>query len=178
MRIDRRTAVGLMGLGVLDQHFNSMRADPNSYELCFFSARENLLLDHLAEMILPADSHSPGAHEARVTFHIDLVASHSGEDRKLAWRNRLAAFDAMARDRFGRPFLELATDVQCRMLDLLAASEASPPDEASRFFVDVKRATLFAYYSSQVGLLRELGYAGNKAVAEFGGCPDSGQPRV
>jgi hypothetical protein len=178
MKIDRRTAVGLMGLGVLaskvnaaHEHLNAMRANPDSYKLQFFQARENQLLDRVAEMILPADDHSPGAHEARVSYFIDLLAAHSGEKAKAAWKSRLAAFEKMARDRFGKPFADLTKEDQSNLLDALAAHEDRPPDEAARFFVDMKKATLFAYYTSPTGLLRELQYAGNKAVAEFAGCP-------
>ena len=178
MNIDRRTALGLLGLGVSPAKMQAAQAHMHAigknmqapYTLQFFSEAENRLLDRVAEMILPADDHSPGAHEAQVSHYIDLIAANSGEKQRADWKRRLAAFEGAARNRFGASFLELRAEQQAGLMDAMAAAEARPPDDAGRFFVDVKKATLFAYYSSPVGLLRELEYAGNKEVAQFAGC--------
>jgi hypothetical protein len=38
------------------------------------------------------------------------------------------------------------------------------------FFVEVKKLTIFTYSSSEIGLLKELGYKGKQALGEFPGC--------
>jgi len=38
----------------------------------------------------------------------------------------------------------------------------------------MKSATLFGYYTSQIGLLKELGYVGNAVMSGFPGCPAGG----
>jgi hypothetical protein len=45
-------------------HMDAAPAKPHlaQYKLQFFSEDESRLLDRLMEMIIPADSHSPGAH--------------------------------------------------------------------------------------------------------------------
>ena len=170
MNIDRRTTLALLGAGVLRaklasaQHqAHALMADAKAYKLQFFSAQENDLLDRVAEMILPTDDHSPGAHEAKVSLYIDLVVANSPESTKRQWKEQLGAF--------GGEFGKLTQPEQAAMLNRLAAAEKNPGSPAEHFFVDVKSATLFGYYTSQVGLLKELGYVGNTVLSGFPGCP-------
>ena len=173
MEIDRRTALGLLGAGVLAgnlasaQHqAHALKADAKAYKLQFFTTKENALLDRVAEMILPADDRSPGAHEAKVSLYIDLVVANSPESTKRQWKERLGAFAG----EFGK----LTEPEQAALLDRLAAAENNPGSPAEHFFADMKRATLFGYYTSQVGLVKELGYMGNAVQSGFPGCPSAG----
>jgi hypothetical protein len=53
------------------------------------------------------------------------------------------------------------------------AAATRPPDDdemAVRFFRLVKNLTADGYYTSRVGLLDELGYVGNRALAQFQSC--------
>ena len=53
------------------------------------------------------------------------------------------------------------------------AAAVRPPDDAElavRFFRLVKNLTADGYYTSRVGLLEELGYVGNRALAQFPSC--------
>ncbi len=175
--VTRRTALGLLGAGVLSarleaaqQHLHAIKTDPKTYRLQFFTAQENALVDRVAEMILPADEHSPGAHEAKVSYFIDLVAANSAESVKADWKSRLAAFDKTAVSRHGKPFVDLAPGDQATVLSRAAASEKNPSALEEHFFVDMKRATLFGYYTTEIGLIKELGYQGNQALASFPGC--------
>jgi gluconate 2-dehydrogenase gamma chain len=52
-----------------------------------------------------------------------------------------------------------------------AESPASPPEVPVRFFRLVKNLTADGYYTSRVGLLEEIGYTGNTALAQFPSCP-------
>jgi Gluconate 2-dehydrogenase subunit 3 len=173
MEIDRRTALALIGAGVLQpnlasaqRHAHVLKADAKAYKLQFFTAKENELLDRVAEMILPADDHSPGAHEAKVSLYIELVVANSLESTKLQWKQRLGAFES----EFGK----LTGPEQSALLNRLAAAEQNPGNPAEHFFADLKRATLFGYYTSQIGLVKELGYMGNSVQSGFPGCPSEG----
>jgi hypothetical protein len=44
------------------------------------------------------------------------------------------------------------------------------PDVPVRFFRLVKNLTADGYYTSRAGLLEELGYSGNTALARFPAC--------
>src|SRR6266542_3346764 len=116
-------------------------------------------------MILPADDHSPGAREAKVSLYIDLVVANSAESKKQQWKERLGAF--------AREFGQLSEPEQTAMLNRLAAAEENPSTPPEHFFADLKRATLSGYYTSRVGLLDELGYMGNAVMPGFPGCPAS-----
>ena len=39
-----------------------------------------------------------------------------------------------------------------------------------KFFVITKNATIFAYYSSEIGIHKDLHYQGNQYIPEFLGC--------
>jgi hypothetical protein len=163
MEIDRRTTLALLGAGVLRaQHqAHALKADPKAYKLQFFTAQENDLLDKVAEMILPADDHSPGSHEAKVSLYIDLLVANSPEATKRQWKERLAAFT--------HELIALSVS-EGTLLNRLAQAEKNPGSPAEHFFADMKSATLFGYYTSQVGLLKELGYMGNAVQSGFPGC--------
>src|SRR5256885_16195584 len=58
----------------------------------FFTAAELALLDELAELIIPADAHSPGARASGVAAYIDFRLSDSAEpEQQTKWRSGLAA---------------------------------------------------------------------------------------
>ena len=61
-------------------------------------------------------------------------------------------------------------DVATPIAPALPASAESDTDLPVRFFRLVKNLTADGYYTSRVGLIDELGYAGNKALAEFPAC--------
>ncbi len=177
MAVDRRETLMLLGAGVLasrleaaQQHLHALRSRAGAYERQFFTEREHAVLDRIAEMILPADEHSPGAHEARVADYIDLVVAHSSHEAQEQWRARLAAFEELARAEGGKPFLELDASKQAHVLDAAAHGEGRPSTEAEHFFLTMKRMTLAAYYTSEIGLIRELGYRGNQVRGSFPGC--------
>ena len=112
--IDRRTALGLLAVGVssqcvgrAQQHLHKLTKSPENYRLQFFSESENAVMDRVAEMILPADSHSGGAHDARVSYFIDLIIANSPTAAQTEWRERLAAFQSAAVRQFGGEFAGL-----------------------------------------------------------------------
>ncbi len=62
-------------------------------------------------------------------------------------------------------------DVATPITPALPASPESDTDLPVRFFRLVKNLTADGYYTSRVGLIDELGYTGNKALAGFPACP-------
>ena len=129
-------------------------------------------LEALVEAIIPADERSPGAKEARVADYIDLLLSEVDPAVVLTWMGGLSALDQEAVRRFGNPFVRLdATQVDA-ILAAISANELVPdahtPLEA--FFVTTKHATIQGYYSSEVGIHRELRYKGNQFLTAFVGC--------
>lgn len=123
------------------------------------SAEDYDLLGVLVELILPA-SDTPGAREAGVHAILDEDLGADPETRGVLRsgfeRLRESGFPAMTQ----RPRIDALTRL----------SEATGPDR--EFFETLKGLTLDAYYSTEVGLVQELGYRGNTYLDRFPGCTD------
>jgi hypothetical protein len=136
------------------------------------SAPQYATLEALVEAIIPADERSPGAKEARVADYIDLLLSEAADDAvRQAWLDGLTALNTEANGRFGVSFVRLDAAQVDTLLTDLSRNEAAPqktPLEA--FFTTTKQATINGYYTSEIGIHRELRYKGNQLLAEFVGC--------
>ena len=161
--LDRRQALVLLASGVLPerlaiaQHQHQAAATvAKPYHLQFFTPAQHRLLDELAETILPADDHSPGARAARVADFIDLVAANSAADAQERWRKQVDAFAATG-------FGTAAAAERAAILNRAAAGH-------DPFFSSMREITLRAYYTSEIGLRQELGYRGPEVLPAFPGC--------
>ncbi|HZT31309.1 MAG TPA: gluconate 2-dehydrogenase subunit 3 family protein [Bryobacteraceae bacterium] len=157
--MDRRTALHLVAIGALApagvdaQHVHAAGSAPaQSYQLRFFTPEENLFLDQIMELIIPADAHSPGAHAAKVSYFADWMISHSPEKLQREWRAGLRQLREEAAN--SSPAEALA-----------AAAKGQTP-----FFTRLKDMTVDGYYTSQIGIHQDLNYQGNEYVVEFPGC--------
>jgi hypothetical protein len=129
------------------------------YTAQFFTPEELRLLDQAMEAIIPADDHSPGAHEAQVALYADLIVSTSPDDVKQDWRAGLGLLAA-----------ELKTSTFTEWLDHASANEHDPRSPLDIFFLKLKQTTVEGYYTSRIGIHQELQYVGNTYVKEFKGC--------
>jgi hypothetical protein len=129
-------------------------------------------LEALVEAIIPADEHSPGAKEARVADYIDLLLSESDPALVLHWMGGLSALEEEAVRRFGTAFVRLDANQLDAILADISAHELIPevhtPLEV--FFVTTKHAAIQGYYTSEIGIHRELRYKGNQFLTAFVGC--------
>jgi hypothetical protein len=173
----RRAALHLIAAGVvaepsaLSQHHRSTAAPaPTGGKLQFFTPAQDALLDRLTEMIIPADNHSPGAHEARVSRFIDNIVGHSAKEIQEQWTAGLELVDDEARRRFDKPFLQCHPPQQDEILTAMAAAEPEPKMPVEHFFARLKLMTVDGYYTSAIGIHRELQYKGNAVLTEFPGC--------
>lgn len=127
-------------------------------------------LEALVEAIIPADERSPGAKQARVADYIDLLLSESDDEVALQWMGGLAALNREATQRFRRPFVGLDAAQVDAVLAAISKNELDPGTPLEHFFVMTKQATIRGYYSSEIGIHRELRYKGNQFLQEFVGC--------
>lgn len=134
-------------------------ADAIPYTPQFFTPDEVALLDRVMEAILPADEHSPGAHEAQTALYADLVVASSPDDVKQDWRGGLRSLAA-----------ELRTGSLTEWLNRASAQERDPQSPLDVFFLKLKQTTVEGYYTSRIGIHQELRYQGNAYVKEFKGC--------
>ena len=146
----------------------------------FLSAAQYAAVDAVAETIIPADEHSPGARAARVADYIDLLLSESDAETRQTWTGGLAALEAESRRRFQAPFDRLTPAQAAAILGDAAAREQAPATVLEAFFVTTKDAVVRGYYTSEIGIHQELAYKGNRFLREFVGCthPEHGfEPR-
>jgi hypothetical protein len=127
-------------------------------------------LDAIVDAIIPTDERSPGAREARVADYIDLLLSEADAEAKQQWIDGLAAVEAEASSRAGAPVAKLAAPQLEALLTAISVNERQPQTPVERFFVMTKRAAIQGYYSSEIGIHKDLRYKGNQVYPEFHGC--------
>ena len=176
----RRTALQVLAASVAPEqlvtaqhHLVMLSQVPSSYQPRFFTHQQVELLAQLTEMIIPADDHSGGAREANVSHFIDLMVSQSDKDIQEQWSSGLKLVEAEAQKRYGKAFLNCDASEQGRIMAAMAAGEPAPKTDLERFFARVKLMTVDGYYTSAIGIHRELQYKGNAVLVEFPGCHHS-----
>jgi Gluconate 2-dehydrogenase subunit 3 len=152
-----------------------MAAKNSSRPARFFTPGEYVLVEELAETIIPADSRSGGAKAAKVANYIEQVVGESlGTEQKTLWREGLQLIDAMSSRHCGKPFVAAGPEDRVAVLRVLSENRETTLPEL-RFFGELKRLTVDGYYTSKIGLLDELGYKGNTVLDEFVGCEGPGR---
>ena len=169
--MERRTVLKIVALTALQQKLNAlpcaamnqMQAPPApstaAYTLQFFNEEESRLLDQLMEMIIPADDHSPGAHEAQTNLFADLMVAGSSESLKKQWQDGIRQIRE-----------EAAGSTLAEVLQKAAANEENPKTDLDRFFVLLKQMTVNGYYTSATGIHKEMEYVGNTYLVAFPEC--------
>jgi Gluconate 2-dehydrogenase subunit 3 len=127
-------------------------------------------VDRLVEILIPADEHSPGASEARVADYIDLLLSESDAQTQGEWATGVAALDEESTRRFQAKFDRLAPAQAAALVTEISRNESAPSTILEQFFVKTKDAAIRGYYTSEIGIHKELAYKGNKFLREFVGC--------
>jgi Gluconate 2-dehydrogenase subunit 3 len=180
--VSRRAALRRLGVGVgafaawpylseeAAEAFVLLQKTKAAPKLVFLSPAQYATVEVLTEAIIPADDHSPGAKAARVPDYIDLLLSESAQQTKKTWTEGLAELDRLSQERFQVPFAKLAADQTTALLTEISKNETSPTTPLEQFFAATKNATIRGYYSSEIGIHKELEYKGNQFLPEFVGC--------
>jgi hypothetical protein len=136
----------------------------------FFDAHQNDTVVALTELIIPATD-TPGAKDALVNRVIDLFLNEEEADAQRQFLEGLAWIDGRAIMKHQKPFVELTTEEQTALLEPLADPASQNPEDRPgvRFFQEIKDATLFGYYTSQIGMEQELHYEGGEYHDSFAG---------
>jgi hypothetical protein len=147
----------------------------------FFTASEWRTVRVLVDYIIPRDSRSGSATDARVPEFMDwlLADSEASEASKVAMRGGLAWLNSESRRRFGRPFA-LSTDAQRRqILDDIAWPAKAPPSlsQGVAFFNRMRDFTASGFFSSAIGW-KDLQYVGNVSNPGWNGCPPAAMRKL
>ena len=139
----------------------------------FFTAHEYATVGVLVDLIIPRDERSGSATDAGVPEFMDFMMIDQPR-RQIAMRGGLALIDRLARDRFGKRFLDCPDARRRQLLDEIAYT--SNPDagvsHAIAFFNSFRDLTATGFFTSKMGIA-DLQYQGNVFVAEWTGCPDA-----
>jgi hypothetical protein len=138
-----------------------------------FTAAQRRLAGILADIIIPADEHSPSASSVGVVEFIDEWVSApypaSQRDRPVVLGGFMWLNDEAAR-RFGKGFSDLAATEQRGICDDICYESSSKWRDAARFFALYRDLTAGGFYTTPVGR-KDLGYIGNVPLAGFDGPP-------
>ncbi len=136
----------------------------------FFTSAEFALVDELTEIIIPTDEHSPGARAAKVAAYIDarLAEAFTAEPRQ-QWRDGLQLMDKLAQERHAKKFMQTSAEQRLAIVTRIAQGEHNPTKPEEKFFVELKRRTTHAYYTSRIGIHQEMEYKGNVYLKEYVG---------
>jgi hypothetical protein len=143
-------------------------AQKGAYKPKALNAHEYATLQHLSDLIIPADDRSPGALAAGAAEFIDFLCGASDEMRDIYTGGLLWLDDAMQHRYEGRTFLEAAPAQQTAMLDLIAYRKNQSPalNAGIQFFAFCRRMVADAYYTTPIGY-KEVGYMGNSGMQQF-----------
>jgi hypothetical protein len=169
--MERRAVLKIVAFTALSQKLNALPGSAMShmqatqpaaaapYTLQFFTEDDSHLLDQLMEMIIPADDHSPGAHEAKTNLFADLMVATSDNVIKKQWQDGIR----LIREEAKHSSLDEA-------LHRAAANEENPATDLERFFVLLKQMTVNGYYTSTIGIHKDMEYIGNAYLGAFPEC--------
>jgi gluconate 2-dehydrogenase gamma chain len=137
----------------------------------FFTKDEFAMVDELTELIIPADDHSPGARAAEVAAYIDKRLAETWEkNRQQMWRSGLETIDFICKTMHGgKRFLDATPDQRVVVLSRISQNELKPEKPEERFFKELKSRTAHAYYTSSIGIHKEMEYKGNVYLRQFAG---------
>lgn len=154
-------AIGSTGLVTAESLLSAPKWTPK-----WFTPEQAELTATLAELIIP-QTDTPGARAAGAHEHIDLVLSEELPETQKAFASGLDGVNAASRSLHGRDFLKLNPAQQNALLARMAVAG----NEGHRFFLDLRARTVFAYYTSKIGIHQELGLPGHQVLGEWAGCP-------
>ncbi len=119
----------------------------------FFTNSEALLIDAIAEQIIPTDEW-PGGRESGVTNYIDKQLAGPFARFQVKYRNGLAALRETCETRYRKKFEDLAWEEQTLFLEQMEAGTMEEPvwgkGFGKEFFGMVRDHSMQSYYGSPV----------------------------
>jgi len=171
----RRLGATLMATGVLDRvsaqevhHLALVQSGSNgAYTPKALSDQEYKTLVRLTDLIIPVENGKPGAVAAGAAAWIDMLASENSQLKDI-YTKGLAWIDAETKRRASSAFVSATPEQQTGLLDLIAYRRNSTPelDPGIEFFTWVRRMTVDAFYTSEIGIA-DIDYRGNRPQAAY-----------
>lgn len=173
-KMNRREAFKAVGMAPflvsLSRH-PLVPAQEGAWTPYFLRPQQNETVSVISELIIP-QTDTPGARVARVNEYIDFSLSQETSQVQEAFIEGLKWIDQRSHQLHGVSFVQLAAEEQRVILETISSERGlSAKDRiGGAFFQDIKDRTVEGYYTSEIGLVQELGYQGKNFVLEFPGC--------
>jgi hypothetical protein len=139
------------------------------------TAEQRRLAGVLADLIIPADDHSPSASGVGVVEFIDewVSAPYPAHQRdRMIVQGGFAWLDAEAARRSGKAFVEVDSAAQRAICDDICDESRATTERlaAAHFFALYRDLTAGGFYSTPAGR-KDLSYIGNVPLTSFDGPP-------
>ena len=132
---------------------------------------QNQTVVTLTELIIPRTD-TPGAKDANVNRFIDRVLQQAPRTNRAKFLKGLAWIDQRSTTLSGKTFAAATPAEQTTLLTRLADpnNKAEEDRPGVEFFQAIKSMTIAGYYTTEIGLRKELGDDGRLATEQFEGC--------
>ena len=117
--------------------------------------------------IIPVENGNPGALAAGAAAWIDTISSENAKLQEI-YRSGFAWLDGAMKTRGAADFVSAPPEQQTALLDLIAyrRNQSAELDPGIQFFTWVRRMTVDAFYTSEIGI-RDIDYRGNSPAPAF-----------
>jgi gluconate 2-dehydrogenase gamma chain len=140
-------------------------------EPAFFSPEEIATITVLGDIIIPRDSVSGSASDAKVPEFIEFIVKDKPE-LQTPLQGGLRWLDLQCLDRFSKPFTGCDLKQQMEMVDEIAWPKKAKPamSQGVSFFNLMRNLVATGFYTSEIGV-KDVGYIGN-VPNQWNGVPD------
>jgi gluconate 2-dehydrogenase gamma chain len=140
-------------------------------EPAFFTPAEMSTITVLGDIIIPRDSISGSASDAKVPAFIEYIVKDMPE-HQTPLRGGLRWLDVQCLNRYGKAFTDCDLKQQMEMVDEIAWPKKAKPDmqRGVAFFNLVRNLVATGFYTSEIGV-KDVGYIGNTPY-QWNGVPE------
>ncbi len=140
-------------------------------EATFFTPEEMATITVLGDIIIPKDSISGSASEAKVPEFIEFIVKDMPE-HQVPMRGGLRWLDLQCLNRFDKPFANCTSQQQIELVDQIAYPKKAKPAmlQGVAFFSLMRNLTASGFYTTEMGY-KDVGYVGNRPN-QWNGVPD------
>jgi gluconate 2-dehydrogenase gamma chain len=174
----RRIGLALLATGAVDrlaaQEIHQMAtmaqaAGGGSYAPQTFTPHQYRTVERLTDLIIPVENGAPGALAAGAAAWIDTISSEN-DKLKAIYRSGVTWLDRAMKADGAESFIAAPPERQVALLDRLAyrrtAIESPELAPGVEFFTWVRRMTVDAFYTSEIGI-KDIDYRGNQPMASY-----------
>lgn len=127
----------------------------------FFNAHEMATITLLADIIIPKDTRSGSASDAKVPDFIEFIVKDM-PSHQTPLRGGLRWLDLQCLNRYNKTFVAASSEQQIEMVTEIAYPEKAKPEmhQGVAFFNRMRNLTATGFFTSKMGI-EDLGYMGN-----------------